>query len=269
MTPEFLIEQVKNAMKYEVDILYTGTVNNQEVINYINSTLDISSNLIKTSSPITIDYKKYSRNTVYLIDDPKAVQSQIYIMTEGKVLSKEDRSKSDVFNKYFGRGMASIIFQEIREFRSLAYTAYGSYINRSDIKMPGYFMGYMGTQVDKTNNAISTYIDLFRNLPIKENRIATIKSGLTQSINTRKPGWRSQGSYVSNLLKEGYTEDPNKLDYNIYQNIAFNDVIQFYKDNIKTDPIVITIVTDKSKISIDKILDYGELIEVNKDKVFN
>ena len=269
MTPEFLIEQVKNAMKYEVDILYTGTINKQEVINYINSTLDISSNLIKTSSPITIDYKKYSRNTVYLIDDPKAVQSQIYIMTEGKVLSKEDRSKSDVFNKYFGRGMASIIFQEIREFRSLAYTAYGSYINRSDITMPGYFMGYMGTQVDKTNNAISTYIDLFRNLPIKENRIATIKSGLTQSINTRKPGWRSQGSYVSNLLKEGYTEDPNKLDYNIYQNIAFNDVIQFYKDNIKTDPIVITIVTDKSKISIDKILDYGELIEVNKDKVFN
>ena len=269
MTPEFLIEQVKNAMKYEVDILYTGTIKKQEVINYINSTLDISSNLIKTSSPITIDYKKYSRNTVYLIDDPKAVQSQIYIMTEGKVLSKEDRSKSDVFNKYFGRGMASIIFQEIREFRSLAYTAYGSYINRSDITMPGYFMGYMGTQVDKTNNAISTYIDLFRNLPIKENRIATIKSGLTQSINTRKPGWRSQGSYVSNLLKEGYTEDPNKLDYNIYQNIAFNDVIQFYKDNIKTDPIVITIVTDKSKISIDKILDYGELIEVNKDKVFN
>jgi len=269
MTPEFLIEQVKKAMKYEVDILYTGTINKQEVVNYINSTLDISSDLIKTSSPITIDYKKYSRNTVYLIDDPKAVQSQIYIITEGEVLSKEDRSKSDVFNKYFGRGMASIIFQEIREFRSLAYTAYGSYINRSDITMPGYFMGYMGTQVDKTNNAISTYIDLFRNLPIKENRIATIKSGLTQSINTRKPGWRSQGNYVSNLLKEGYTEDPNKLDYNIYQNIAFNDVIQFYKDNIKTDPIVITIVTDKSKISIDKILDYGELIEVNKDKVFN
>ena len=269
MTPEFLIEQVKKAMKYEVDILYTGTINKQEVVNYINSTLDISSDLIKTSSPITIDYKKYSRNTVYLIDDPKAVQSQIYIITEGEVLSKEDRSKSDVFNKYFGRGMASIIFQEIREFRSLAYTAYGSYINRSDITMPGYFMGYMGTQVDKTNNAISTYIDLFRNLPIKENRIATIKSGLTQSINTRKPGWRSQGNYVSNLLKEGYTEDPNKLDYNIYQNIAFNDVIQFYKDNIKTDPIVITIVTDKSKISIDKILDYGELIEVKKKNIFN
>ena len=62
MTPEFLIEQVKKAMKYEVDILYTGTINKQEVINYINTTLDISSNLIKTSSPITIDYKKYSRN---------------------------------------------------------------------------------------------------------------------------------------------------------------------------------------------------------------
>jgi len=33
--------------------------------------------------------------------------------------------------------------------------------------------------------------------------------------------------------------------------------------------LVITIVTDKSKINIDKILDYGELIELDKEKVFN
>ncbi len=103
--------------------------------------------------------------------------------------------------------MASIIFQEIREFRSLAYTARGYFVNRPDVDMKGYFYGYIGTQVDKTMDAISTYIDIFKNMPKKENRLSSIRSGLTQSINTRKPAWRSQASYVRNLMKQGYEED--------------------------------------------------------------
>lgn len=269
MTSDFLIDQAKEAMQYEVDIFYTGTINEVAVIDQIKNRLSISDNLKASKSPITMDYKKHTRNKVFLIDDPKAVQSQIYIMGQGKVLDMESRSTSDVFNKYFGSGMASIIFQEIREFRSLAYTAYGAYVNRPDVELPGYFIGYMGTQVDKSMEAISTYMDLFKNMPIKESRISTIKSGLTQSINTRKPGWRSQGAYVSRARKQGYDKDPNILDYNNYDNVNFDDIINFYQNNITKDPIVITILTDKSKINIDKILDYGELIEVKKKNIFN
>ena len=269
MTSDFLIVQAKEAMKYEVDIFYTGTINEVAVIDQIKNRLSISDNLKASKSPITMDYKKHTRNKVFLIDDPKAVQSQIYIMGQGRVLDMESRSTSDVFNKYFGSGMASIIFQEIREFRSLAYTAYGAYVNRPDIELPGYFIGYMGTQVDKSMEAISTYMDLFKNMPIKESRISTIKSGLTQSINTRKPGWRSQGAYVSRARKQGYDKDPNILDYNNYDNVNFDDIVNFYKNNITKDPIVITILTDKSKINIDKILDYGELIEIKKKNIFN
>ena len=269
MTPEFLIQQAKDAMEYEADIMYTGTIPKSIVITSIKDELNISSNLKDTKSPITIDYSPHTRNKVFMIDDPEAVQSQIYILSEGKVLDMEQRSVADVFNKYFGLGMASIIFQEIREFRSLAYTARGYYINRPDVDMKGYFYGYIGTQVDKTMDAISTYIDIFKNMPQKENRLGSIRDGLTQSINTKKPAWRSQATYVSNLIKQGYKEDPNKFEYSVYKKIDFDDIIEFHKNNFKKDPIVITILTDKSKINIDKILDYGELIELNKEIIFN
>ena len=269
MNPAFLVQQAKDAMKYEVDIMYTGTLSKVSVINSIEKTLRISSELSDTKSPITIDYTPHTRNKVFMIDDPEAVQSQIYILAEGDVLDMEQRSVSDVFNNYFGRGMASIVFQEIREFRSLAYTARGYYINRPDVNMKGYFYGYIGTQVDKTMDAISTYIDIFKNMPQKENRINSIRNGLTQSINTRKPAWRRQALYVSNLRKQGYKEDPNKFEYNVYKNVEFDDIIEFHKSKIKKDPLVITVVTDRSKINIDKILDYGELIELKKEKVFN
>ena len=216
-----------------------------------------------------MDYTAHKRNKVFMIDDPKAVQSQIYILSKGEVLDTEQRAIANVFNKYFGLGMASIVFQEIREFRSLAYTARGYFVNRPDVDMKGYFYGYIGTQVDKTMDAISTYIDLFKNMPKKENRLNSIRTGLTQSINTRKPAWRSQASYVRNLMKQGYEEDPNKLNYEVYNKVEFQNIVDFHKNNIEKDPLVITIVTDKSKINIDKILDYGELIELDKEKVFN
>ena len=74
---------------------------------------------------------------------------------------------------------------------------------------------------------------------------------------------------MHNVLKQGYDKDPNIMDYNNYKNVSFDDIIKFHNDNIKKDPIVITILTDKSKINIDKILDYGELIELEKKNIFN
>jgi len=269
MTPEYLLEQAKKAMVYEVDIFYTGKIPKKNVLNHINSSLDLPKDLIESKSPINFDYKTHTRNKIFMIDDSKAVQSQIYFIAEGKILDIEQRSVADVFNKYFGRGMASIIWQEIREFRSLAYTAYGSYINRTDKEMKGYYIGYIGTQVDKTLEAISTYVGLFQNMPKKDNRLKSIKSGMTQSINTRKPGWRSQARYVSNLVKQGYDEDPNINDYKVYKDVDFNDILEFYNNNIKKEPIVITILTDKSKINFDKILDFGEVIEIKKENIFN
>ena len=62
MTPIFLLEQARKAMNFELDIFYTGTLEEAVVKNHINSTLNISDDLIDSNSPITIDYKKHNRN---------------------------------------------------------------------------------------------------------------------------------------------------------------------------------------------------------------
>ncbi len=65
MTSDFLIVQAKEAMKYEVDIFYTGTINEVAVIDQIKNRLSISDNLKASKSPITMDYKKHTRNKVF------------------------------------------------------------------------------------------------------------------------------------------------------------------------------------------------------------
>ena len=269
MAPEYLIQQANEAMKYEADIFYTGNLEKDAVVQSISRNLSFDKDLTDSNSPVHQEYRTYLENTVYLIHDKKAVQSQIYLLAEGAVLDMDQRITSNAFSKYFGRGMASIVFQEIREFRSLAYSSSGYYVNRFHRDKRGYFRGYMGTQADKSIEAINTYLGLLNDMPKKENRIDMIRSGLVQSINSSRPGFRAQGQAVSNWIKQGYPEDPNKFSYEKYKTLAFEDILSFYNSNIKKEPIVITVVTDKTKIDLEKLAEFGKIIEMTKKDIFN
>lgn len=269
MDPGYLIKQAKDAMRYETDIFYTGNLEKDEVVRSIGQNLSFDKDLIDSNSPVHQEYKTYTNNTVYLLHDKKAVQSQIYLLAQGSVLDMDQRITSNAFGKYFGRGMASLVFQEIREFRSLAYSSSGYYINRPHLDKRGYFQGFMGTQADKSIEAINTFLDLFNDMPEKENRIDGIRSGLVQSINSSKPGFRVRGRAVSNWVKQGYSEDPNRSYYEKYKILSFDDILSFYRSNIKKEPIVITIVTDKTKIDIKELSRFGKVIDVTKKDIFN
>ena len=127
----------------------------------------------------------------------------------------------------------------------------------------------MGTQADKSIEAIHIYLDLLNDMPKKENRIDIIRSGLVQSINSSRPGFRAQGQAVSNWIKQGYPEDPNKFSYEKYKTLAFEDILSFYNSNIKKEPIVITVVTDKTKIDLEKLAEFGKVIEMTNKGIFN
>ena len=71
-----------------------------------------------------------------------------------------NRIQSNAYNKYFSGGMSSIVFQEIREFRSLAYSSWASYNTPWHNNKEGNFMGYVGCQADKTLEAILVFKDI-------------------------------------------------------------------------------------------------------------
>ena len=71
------------------------------------------------------------------------------------------------FNNYFGNGMSGIVFQEIREFRSLAYATFADYALSPLEGKNNLFQAYIGCQSDKTDEAIETMLSLINSLPEK------------------------------------------------------------------------------------------------------
>ena len=64
-----------------------------------------------------------------------------------------------LYNNYFGSGMSSIVFQEIREAKALAYSVSSRYTIPSNPKDFHYLIASIGTQADKLNEAIKSILN--------------------------------------------------------------------------------------------------------------
>ena len=164
--------------------------------------------------------------------------------------------------------MNSIVFQEIREFRSLGYSAWGNYFTPLKNDKPGYLKGFVSTQSDKTMEAIEAFSNLILNMPEKEERLDIVKNSLTQSVNSERPTFRDLTFTVANWDKQGYKHDPRKTRIDKYNTMKFSDITNFYKNQIKDKPYIITIVGDAKRINLDELKKYGKIIELDKKDIY-
>ena len=266
---EDYLNSFKNAIKYEVDIFYTGRVDFDTVLESIQNNLTLSDKPIESPSPIDLEVKSWDNDAVYVVNDKKVVQSQIYFGINGNSVNNENYPITQAYNKYFGRGMGSIVFQEIREFRSLAYSCGASYSTPFHNGNNGYFGGYIGCQTDKSIEAIKVFKDIAYNMPEKPDRLNQIQSGLIKSINSNRPSFRSFPMKVSNWIKQGHSDDPRKAHVAYYQNMSFNDIISFQKANIADKPMVITILTDTKRVNTYELEEFGKVIKLKKKDILN
>ncbi|MBK8368393.1 MAG: insulinase family protein [Bacteroidetes bacterium] len=103
-------------------------------------------------------------NTVYVVDyDMK--QAEIVILTEGEKFDAKNIPLVSMYNGYFGGGMSSVVFQDLRESKALAYSCYSVYRKSADPKLPYYNFSYIGSQADKLPEAMAGMMNLLNNVP--------------------------------------------------------------------------------------------------------
>src|SRR5690554_5067669 len=196
------------------------------------------------------------------LHDAKAVQSVIYLMVPSQQNRLEDELGAEIFSRYFSQGMSSLVFQEIREFRSLAYATGGNYSLYADRTAPGWYMGYMTTQADKTTDALEAFTGMLNQLPEKPERLDFIKQNLQQSFNSERPEFRALTLQIPEWEWAGFSEDPRKTFLDQADRVDFALVRDFHERYIKGQPQVIIITGNRKKIdwaAIEKL--YGPVVE--------
>jgi predicted Zn-dependent peptidase len=269
LTPEILTNEFKKVLPYECMFFYTGTRPVSEVKESIQRNFLISKNPVPSKSPFVPEKMSYTENTIYLVDKKKALQSKIYFFSNGEIYDIIFDPYIEAFNMYFGGDFSGLVLQEVREYRSLAYSAGAEYATPALAHKPGYFYGYIGTQSDKTIEAVQIFDSLYRTMPKKKERMDMIKQYLIQSAITSVPDFRFKAVTIEGWKKLGYDTDPLKTKMPVYQNMVFDDIYNFYQTAVQTKPLVIGIVGDKSRINLTELAKFGRIIDIREKDLFS
>ena len=264
---EELLKEVKDALNYNGEVLFVGNIDNQKVIEALEKHNLVKNDVVKAEKKFKAE-KKYTDNQVFFANNKKFRQSNIFMYVPSETLSQQDKAVCQVYNKYFGTDMYSIVFQEVREFRSLGYTAYGyfsyDYLNRK----PGNLSTYLGTQSDKTNEGIDVLRGLITDMPERLEKFNASKDALIMSRASDYVEFRSIPATVSTWIEQGYDHDPRIEITNIIKKTEYKDVYDFYKRNVADRPIVIMMSGNKKQIDFKALEKYGTMKELKYKEIF-
>ena len=255
----------------QCDLHYCGTLPVEKVIGTIRQHLPLERTTIASNSPYYRELKQYDRPTVFFIDMPDMAQSIVYGYVKGDpVDDKASRHASRLFSVYFGGDMSSLMFQEIREFRSFAYRTSGRYQlpNHAHKGTAGSFTAMLSTQSDKTLDALGVLDSLIREMPLKLERVEAVKQTLVNRINNDYPPFRNLSEKVASARMEGFDRDPAEEFLRDIATMDMQDISRFYREQISGRPVVYVIAGNRKHIDMKKLAEYGTIIKVKKKDIY-
>lgn len=255
----------------QCDLHYCGTLPVEKVIGTIRQHLPLERTTVASNSPYYRELKQYDRPTVFFIDMPDMAQSIVYGYVKGDpVDDKASRHASQLFSVYFGGDMSSLMFQEIREFRSFAYRTSGRYQlpNHAHKGTAGSFTAMLSTQSDKTLDALGVLDSLIREMPLKPERMEAVKQTLVNRINNDYPPFRNLSEKVASARMEGFDRDPAEEFLRDIATMDMQDISRFYQEQISGRPVVYVITGNRKHIDMKKLAEYGTIIKVKKKGIY-
>ena len=263
---EELLAEVAEALKYDGHVLYSGNTDPKLVANMLKDNQLVRPNAQKGHEKVYVE-RKFTEPQVFIASNKKFRQSNIYFHVPGEKLSSQDEALSSVFSKYFGTDMYSIVFQEIREFRSLGYTAYSYYTYDYLERKPGNLYGFLGTQSDKTLDGMTAFKDLIVNMPVRMEKFNASQEALLKSRASDYVSFRNMPSTVQYWMKKGYDHDPRGEVTEIIRNTTFEDVQSFYDRMIKGRPVVIMMSGNEKQIDKKELGKFGEVTRLKYKQI--
>ncbi len=265
-TAKQLTDALHGLFNYKHRVLYYGPLTLKEAtaavnkIHTVKPTKDVPAN--KVYQPLATN-----ENQVLFVD----YNAKNTYMTEyfrGTGYNTALVPQVNLFNEYFGGSMNAIVFQEMREKRSLAYSASSYYSNNN--RKDGWFYNSANiiTQNDKLFDALDAYEELFNDMPQAEANFKLAQDALLAGTRTART---TKFGIISTYLqceRMGWKEHPRKQNFQAYQKMTMKDLVNFQQQYIKGQKKSYLILGKESEIDFNKLAKFGKVKKLTLDEIF-
>jgi predicted Zn-dependent peptidase len=259
-------EKIKSLCGFEHKILYYGPKDVNDIKKVLNNYHNVPAKLNPVPASYNFEEKQLDK-TVYVVDfDMK--QAEIIMLSNGQSYNPENVPVITLFNNYFGGGMSSILFQDLRESKALAYSTYSRYFQPNKLQKKYYNFSYIGSQADKLAEAMKGLSDLLNNLPKSEGSYNSAKESVLQEMRTQRV---TKSDILFNYLEALELNNKSDIRKDIFdkvQTYTYNDIKKFHEQNIKDKPTTILVLGKKEGLDMKILEQYGAVKILTLKDVF-
>ena len=268
LKPEELVSIIKGLNSYQHYVMYYGPQQTAELKTMLNKYHNVPATLKPVPAEIKFtEQPAPAENKVYVVDyDMK--QAEIIMLSQSEKFNKSNVAQRRLFNEYFGAGMNSVVFQDLRESKALAYSAYASYTSPWRPDRSHYVYFFIGTQNDKLPDAMKGMFDLINNMPQSQKCFDAAKEAIIQKIRSERITKENiLFSYVS-AKRLGLTYDLRKDVFEQVPNMNISDLLTFDQKYIKDKKFDIMVIGKKNDLDIKTLEKYGKVEYLKLEDVF-
>lgn len=266
MDPSELVSIIKDLESYKHRIFYYG-----KDVEAAKTALNTHHKINETLKeyPQAKEYKQLATGKNVYFADFDMVQAEMFFIAKGDQFDAKKIALSTVFNSYFGQGFSSVVMQEIRESKGLAYAVSAGYLPSSKKESYDRTYAYIGTQANKVPEAVDAMLTLLNDMPESEQQFNTAKESALKQIASQRITKSSIFWSYEGLQKRGLDYDNREEVYNEIQNMTMEDVTSFFANNIKGQDYSVSVIGNKNDMDMKALEKLGEVHVMDVDYLFN
>ena len=209
-----------------------------------------------------------TQNEVYIAPyDAKNIYMVQY-HCENRQWNPEQQPVIALFNEYYGGGMNTVVFQELREARGLAYSAFADYGTPNYKGEPEYAYTYIISQNDKMMDCIRTFNSILDTIPQSDKALELAKQALMKRLATQRTTKNGIINAYINARLKGIDYDINKKVYEAVPSLTMDDVAKFEQETMAKKPFRYLILGDEKQLDMKELEKIGPVKRLTTEEIF-
>ncbi len=268
--PQEFLKLIAGLKNYKHTVMYYGPRSQKELDKVVSKIHKTAKAKKLADIPAGKEYTEQTtpQNEVYIAPYEAKNIYMIQYHNENKPFSLDEMPVKTMFNEYFGGGMITIVFQELRESRGLAYSAAASYVTPSRLNHPEYYLTYIVSQNDKMMDCINVFNNILDTIPQSETAFEIAKQSATKSLQTaRTTKFNILSSYYA-AKKRGFDFDLSERIYKALPSMKLKDIVDFEKKNMVGKTYKYIILGDEKELDMESLGKIGPIHRLTTEQIF-
>ncbi|NTW56275.1 MAG: insulinase family protein [Chlorobiaceae bacterium] len=267
LTTAELLDEIAELLRYRHRVLYFGPCQSDELLGMLRDIRHYPESFRTPSGLEVFREAEQEENLVY-VTDYDMTQAEMILLTKDEPYDPSNLPVITLFNEYYGGGMSSVVFQELREAKALAYSVFSIYRTPKRKQDSNFIFSYIGTQADKLPEALEGISGLLDNLPESPELFTSARDGILQKISSERLTKTEVLFNYEEALRLGHDHDYREDIYRDTAILEFSDIEEFHRNHLKRRRHVLLVLGKLENLDMVTLGRYGTVKELGLEDIF-